>query len=95
MSKSFLAFPVSMPPFGEEAFQTNSIMPEPCDLIGEGLPNCGIVRSTLRQNASLLAVGHLLTNMGCPQANRGNSLIHYLLKQLHMIGDLKKETDHL
>ena len=61
MSQSFLAFPVSMPAFGEEAFETNSIMSEPCDFIGEDLPNCAIVRPTLRQNASLLAVGHFLT----------------------------------
>jgi len=93
MSQSFLAFPVSMPAFGEEAFETNSIMSEPCDFIGEDLPHCAIVRPTPRQNASLLAVGHFLTNTGCSQANRRNSLIHYLLKQLHMIGDLKKETD--
>jgi hypothetical protein len=51
-------------PFGGEDFQTNLIMPEPCDFISENLPDCSIIRPTLRKNAGPLAVVAFLTNMG-------------------------------
>ena len=53
-----------MTPFGGEAFQTNLIMPEPCDFISEDLPDCSIIRPILPQNAGPLAVANFLTNMG-------------------------------
>ena len=51
-------------PFGGEAFSTNLIMPEPCDFISKALPDCSIIRPTLRKNAGPLAVLAFLTNMG-------------------------------
>ena len=60
-----VTFPdLNSPPFGGEAFTTNLIMPEPCDFISENLPDCSIIRPTLRKNAGPLAVVAFLTNMG-------------------------------
>jgi hypothetical protein len=60
-----VTFPdLNAPPFGGEDFQTNLIMPEPCDFINENLPDCSIIRPTLRKNAGPLAVVAFLTNMG-------------------------------
>ena len=51
-------------PFGGEAFATNLIMPEPCDFISEELPDCSIIRPTLKMNAGAVATAKFLTNMG-------------------------------
>jgi Ferritin-like domain len=60
-----VTFPdLNSPPFGGEDFATNLIMPEPCDFISEDLPDCSIIRPTLRKNAGPLAVVAFLTNMG-------------------------------
>jgi hypothetical protein len=60
-----VTFPdLNAPPKGGEAFSTNLIMPEPCDFISENLPDCSIIRPTLRKNAGPLAVVAFLTNMG-------------------------------
>jgi hypothetical protein len=60
-----VTFPdLNSPPFGGEAFSTNLIMPEPCDFISKTLPDCSIIRPTLRKNAGPLAVVAFLTNMG-------------------------------
>jgi hypothetical protein len=60
-----VTFPdLNSPPFGGEAFSTNLIMPEPCDFISEDLPDCSIIRPTLRKNAGAIAVVNFLTNMG-------------------------------
>jgi hypothetical protein len=60
-----VTFPdLNSPPFGGEAFSTNLIMPEPCDFISEDLPDCSIIRPTLRKNAAAIAVVNFLTNMG-------------------------------
>ncbi len=60
-----VTFPdLNSPPFGGEAFATNLIMPEPCDFISEDLPDCSIIRPTLRRNAGPLGVVNFLTNMG-------------------------------
>jgi len=59
-----VTFPdLNSPPFDTEAFQTNLIMPEPCDFISKSLPACSIIRPTLRENAGPLAVVAFLTNM--------------------------------
>ena len=47
-----------------ELFQTNLIMPEPCDFISERLPQCSIIRPTLTKNAGAVAAATFLTNMG-------------------------------
>lgn len=40
-----LEFPdFNAPPFGGEQFQTNLIMPEPCDFIRSGFPQCSVIR---------------------------------------------------
>jgi hypothetical protein len=61
-----VTFPnLNAPPFGGEAFSTNLIMPEPCDFISEKLPDCAIIRPTIRRRITgppmVLA---FLTDMG-------------------------------
>jgi hypothetical protein len=48
----------------KELFQTNLIMPEPCDFIRKDLPRCSIIRPTLTKNAGAVAAATFLTNMG-------------------------------
>ncbi len=52
-----LKFPdLNNPPFGGERFQTNLILPEPCDfLFGENLPPCSVIRPTLDKFAGAVA----------------------------------------
>jgi hypothetical protein len=51
-----LTFPdFNSPPFGGEAFQTNLIMPEPCQFIDARLPACSVIRPDLTQNAGAVA----------------------------------------
>jgi hypothetical protein len=65
-----LTFPdLNSAPFGGETFQTNLIMPEPCDFIRDdeaqpALPECSIIRPTLTKNAGAVAAATFLTNMG-------------------------------
>jgi hypothetical protein len=47
-----------------ELFQTNLIMPEPCDFISKELPQCSVIRPTLTENAGAMAAANFLTNMG-------------------------------
>jgi hypothetical protein len=54
---------------GGELFQTNLIMPEPCDFIANdetqpALPTCSIIRPTLTKDAGAVAAATFLTNMG-------------------------------
>jgi hypothetical protein len=57
-----LKFPdLNAPP--TELTQTNKIMPEPCDLISESLPNCSIIRPSSVENAGAVAAATALTNM--------------------------------
>jgi hypothetical protein len=59
-----VTFPnLNNPPFGGELFQTNLIMPEPCQFIRQDLPLCSIIRPTLRKNAGARAVVAFLTAM--------------------------------
>ena len=52
------------PPGGQsELFQTNLIMPEPCEFINKSLPACSIIRPTQRKNAGPLAVVAFLNAM--------------------------------
>ena len=48
----------------KQLFQTNLIMPEPCDFIRQHLPKCSITRPTLTKNAGAMAAATFLTNMG-------------------------------
>ena len=57
-----LKFPdLNAPP--TELTQTNKIMPEPCDLISESLPDCSIIRPSSVENAGAVAAATALTNM--------------------------------
>jgi hypothetical protein len=47
-----------------ELFQTNLIMPEPCDFISKELPRCSIIRPTLTKNAGAMAAANFLEKMG-------------------------------
>ena len=40
---------------GHEMFQTNLILPEPCEFLSKNLPACSIVRPTLTQNGGAVA----------------------------------------
>jgi hypothetical protein len=59
-------------PFGGEEFQTNLIFPEPCSFISPNLPNCSVIRPSLKQNAGALATATAIANsqlfLGQPQA---------------------------
>jgi hypothetical protein len=61
---SGLVFPNLNSQTPAELFQTNLIMPEPCDFISERLPQCSIIRPTLTKNAGAVAAVTFLTNMG-------------------------------
>ena len=45
----------------QELFQTNKIMPEPCDFLSEGFPNCSIIRPSTVQNSGAAAAVRALT----------------------------------
>ena len=47
---------------GGELFQTNLIMPEPCNFIKSGLPRCSIIRPTLTKNAGAVAAANSSNN---------------------------------
>ena len=44
-----------------ELFQTNLIMPEPCDFLRLDLPRCSVIRPTLDQNGGAMAAARFLT----------------------------------
>lgn len=51
-----LAFPdLNAAPLGGEAFQTNLILPEPCDFLGAGLPECSVIRPSTTAHAGAVA----------------------------------------
>jgi hypothetical protein len=55
-----LMFPdLNAPPFGGETFQTNLIMPEPCEFLNRKFPRCSIIRPTSTKNAAMGAVNAL------------------------------------
>lgn len=59
-----LVFPdLNAPPFGGELFQTNLIMPEPCQFISPDLPVCSIIRPTATDGIAT-GVVNFLTAMG-------------------------------
>ena len=46
---------LNAPPFGGEAFQTNLILPEPCEFISPDLPLCSVIRPSLTQFGGAVA----------------------------------------
>jgi hypothetical protein len=55
-----LVFPdLNAPPFGGETFQTNLIMPEPCEFLNRKFPRCSIIRPTATKNAAMGALNAL------------------------------------
>jgi hypothetical protein len=40
---------------GSQMFQTNLILPEPCQFISPNLPACSVIRPTLTQNGGAMA----------------------------------------
>ena len=59
-----LVFPdLNSPPFGGQNFQTNLIMPEPCNFISKNLPVCSVIRPT-ETNGIAMGVVNFLTAMG-------------------------------
>jgi hypothetical protein len=52
-----LVFPdLNAPPFGGETFQTNLIMPEPCQFLKRRFPPCSIIRPTATKGVAMGAV---------------------------------------
>lgn len=78
-----LTFPdLNSPPFGGETFQTNLIMPEPCEFISPTLPRCSVIRPT-NTNGIAMAVVTFLTDMGLfiGQSPAFFSLLHQLAQE--------------
>jgi hypothetical protein len=48
-------FPDLNNPPGRELFQTNKILPEPCDFIRKDLPECSVIRPSAIENAGAVA----------------------------------------
>jgi hypothetical protein len=68
VNNNTVTFPdLNSPPFqtgfGQEDFQTNLIMPEPCPFISSSLPKCSIIRPT-ETDGIAMGVVNFLTNMG-------------------------------
>jgi ferritin-like protein len=58
-----LMFPdLNAPPFGGEAFQTNLIMPEPCQFLRRKFPRCSIIRPTATKGAAMGAANALMAD---------------------------------
>jgi ferritin-like protein len=58
-----LKFPdLNAAPLGGETFQTNLIMPEPCDFLREGLPECSVIRPSTVADAGAVAAVTAFTN---------------------------------
>jgi hypothetical protein len=52
-----LVFPnLNAPPFGGETFQTNLIMPEPCQFLSHKFPRCSIIRPTASKGVAMGAI---------------------------------------
>ena len=59
-----LTFPdLNSAPFGDESFQTNLIMPEPCPFLDRSLPVCSIIRPTETAGVAM-GVVKFLSDMG-------------------------------
>ncbi len=59
-----LVFPdLNSPPFGGQNFQTNLIMPEPCNFLSPNLPVCSVIRPTETKGIAM-GVVNFLTAMG-------------------------------
>ena len=68
-----VTFPdLNSPPFGGELFQTNLIMPEPCQFLNPNLPDCSVIRPSLKGNAGAVVTATAIVNsqifLGQPQA---------------------------
>jgi Ferritin-like domain len=88
-----LVFPdLNSPPLGGETFQTNLIMPEPCDFISRDLPPCSIIRPTRTRFAGAVAAAKFLTDMGL---FKGQSARFFnTLRQLALAADrARRELD--
>jgi ferritin-like protein len=57
-----VTFPnLNEPPFGGEQFETDLVLPEPCDFISKDLPLCSVIRPSSTQNAGAVAAVNSLT----------------------------------
>lgn len=58
-----VTFPdLNSPPFGGELFQTNLIMPEPCQFLDPTMPECAIIRPSLKGQAGAVATATAIAN---------------------------------
>jgi hypothetical protein len=90
-----VTFPdLNAPPFGGELFQTNKIMPAPCEFVRQDLPLCSIIRPTLRKNAGARAVVAFLTAMNLFQGQ--SAKFFATLNQLAAAADkARRQVDDL
>ena len=59
--KSGVTFPdLNSPPFGGELFQTNLIMPEPCQFLNRNFPECSVIRPSLKRNAGAVVTANAI-----------------------------------
>jgi hypothetical protein len=57
-----LTFPdLNSKAFNPEDFQTNKILPEPCDFLGQGFPECSVIRPSSTMNSGAVAAVKALT----------------------------------
>jgi hypothetical protein len=78
-----LTFPdLNSPPFDTETFQTNLIMPEPCEFISSTLPRCSVIRPT-NTHGIAMGVVKFLTDMGLfiGQSQAFFSFMHQLAQE--------------
>jgi hypothetical protein len=70
---------------GSQMFQTNLILPEPCQFLSANLPACSIIRPTLDQNGGAMATIKAFTADGL--------FLHQNPMFLEQLMDLASEAD--
>jgi hypothetical protein len=51
---------LNSPPFGGELYQTNLIMPEPCQFVDRNFPLCSVIRPSLKTNAGAVVTANAI-----------------------------------
>jgi hypothetical protein len=81
-----LTFPnLNVPPFGGEDFQTNLIMPEPCQFLNRKFPVVSIIRPTGVQAGGAVAAVKALSNDGLFMGQQADFL--------QLLGELAQDAD--
>jgi hypothetical protein len=51
---------LNSPPFGGELYQTNLIMPEPCQFVDRNFPLCSVIRPSLKTTAGAVVTANAI-----------------------------------